>query len=151
MKRFFTVALIVLLFSLLPISVSGHGGKTDGSGGHYDNSTGEYHYHHGYPAHSHTDGKCPYDFDDKTDHSSSSGNTDKLTTKKKNKLEIGEIIGIIFFTITLSALCFLPICYTIFGVLIDRVTNETAQKAIFLIFLLLSSVLAFIASYAMFQ
>jgi hypothetical protein len=39
---------------------------TDGNGGHYNSSTGEYHYHHGYPAHSHTNGVCPYEYDDKT-------------------------------------------------------------------------------------
>lgn len=38
-----------------------HSGKTDGNGGHYDHSTGEYHYHHGYPAHQHPNGVCPYD------------------------------------------------------------------------------------------
>ena len=27
---------------------------------------GEYHYHHGYPAHQHTGGVCPYAFDDRT-------------------------------------------------------------------------------------
>lgn len=43
-----------------------HSGRTDGDGGHYDSATGEYHYHHGYPAHQHEDGICPYNFDDKT-------------------------------------------------------------------------------------
>ena len=71
MKRgkflFFTT---LLLFLLLIIAVSAHPGRTDGAGGHTDHSTGEYHYHHGYPAHQHTNGECPYDFDDKTNHSS---------------------------------------------------------------------------------
>lgn len=47
-------------------SASAHPGRTDANGGHYDSSTGEYHYHHGYPAHQHTNGICPYDFDDQT-------------------------------------------------------------------------------------
>lgn len=46
---------------LLTSFASAHSGKTDASGGHWDNSTGEYHYHHGYPAHQHTNGICPYD------------------------------------------------------------------------------------------
>lgn len=60
------------------VAVSAHPGKTDSSGGHYDHSTGEYHYHHGYSAHSHYDvdgdgiTDCPYNFDDKTSHSSGS-------------------------------------------------------------------------------
>lgn len=51
-----------------------HPGRTDSRGGHYNRSTGEYHYHHGYPAHQHPDGVCPYDFDDRTGHSSGSSN-----------------------------------------------------------------------------
>ena len=70
---------IVLLLALLPllaVPVAAHPGRTDSNGGHTNRSTGEYHYHHGYPAHQHYDqngdGKpdCPYEFDDKTDHSS---------------------------------------------------------------------------------
>lgn len=63
----FLVLLAIMLF--LPSSASAHPGKTDENGGHYDASTGEYHYHHGYPAHQHINGVCPYDYDDKTDHS----------------------------------------------------------------------------------
>ncbi len=51
---------------LLTSFASAHSGKTDANGGHWDNSTGEYHYHHGYPAHQHTNGICPYDYDDQT-------------------------------------------------------------------------------------
>lgn len=72
---------IFLLFFCATV-VFAHSGKTDYAGGHYDNSSGKYHYHHGYPEHSHKDvdgdgvEDCPYDFDDKTDHSSGgSGNT----------------------------------------------------------------------------
>ena len=56
--------LLALLLCSLPAFA--HPGRTDGSGGHYNRSTGEYHYHHGYSAHQHTDGICPYDFDDRT-------------------------------------------------------------------------------------
>lgn len=61
---FFTVAFIGSI-------VYAHPGGTDSNGGHYDRSTGEYHYHHGYPAHQHTNGECPYDFDDITNESES--------------------------------------------------------------------------------
>lgn len=66
--------LIALLMVLIALSSSAlaHSGRTDSSGGHYDRSTGEYHYHHGYPAHQHTDGICPYDFDDRTGENSGS-------------------------------------------------------------------------------
>ena len=74
-------AILVFLMLFLPVTVMAHPGRTDGRGGHTDHSTGEYHYHHGYPAHQHYDmdgdGKadCPYDFKDKTDNSTGSGNS----------------------------------------------------------------------------
>ena len=58
--------LSVLLISLI-IPVFAHPGSLDANGGHYDRSTGEYHYHHGYSAHQHTNGECPYDFKDNVD------------------------------------------------------------------------------------
>lgn len=73
-KALLLTALLVLL--ILPIRAYAHAGRTDGNGGHTDEDTGEYHYHHGYPAHDHYDMDgdgtidCPYDFDDRTDHSS---------------------------------------------------------------------------------
>ena len=56
----------ILCFILVFVSASAHSGRTDANGGHWDSSTAEYHYHHGYPAHQHTDGICPYDYDDQT-------------------------------------------------------------------------------------
>lgn len=68
MKRKFFLILVLPL--LLTSIASAHGGRTDANGGHYNHATGEYHYHHGYPAHQHVNGICPYDFDDQTNHSS---------------------------------------------------------------------------------
>lgn len=43
----------------------GHSGRTDSYGGHKDNKNksglGHYHYHHGYSAHLHEGGVCPYE------------------------------------------------------------------------------------------
>lgn len=64
MKRFLLALLLACL--LLTVPASAHPGGTDENGGHYDRSDGSYHYHHGYPAHQHTGGVCPYDFDDRT-------------------------------------------------------------------------------------
>lgn len=64
-----TILVILLLLSAL-LPTYAHSGKTDSNGGHYVSGTGEYHYHHGYSAHYHINGECPYDFKDKTDHSS---------------------------------------------------------------------------------
>ena len=70
MKQFLAAVLVAVL--VIPSPVLAHGGRTDASGGHTDRSTGEYHYHHGYSAHQHPNGVCPYNFDDQTDHSSGS-------------------------------------------------------------------------------
>lgn len=71
----------VAIFSI-PITVFAHPGKTDEYGGHYDWKTGEYHYHHGYPAHQHIDGYCPYDYDDQTDHSNHGSGISNSTQEK---------------------------------------------------------------------
>ena len=51
----------IFLVFFLPIISLAHSGRTDSYGGHYDYSTGEYHYHHGYSAHQHINGLCPYE------------------------------------------------------------------------------------------
>ena len=47
------------------IVAEAHSGRTDSQGGHHDNKNksglGSYHYHHGYEAHLHPNGVCPYD------------------------------------------------------------------------------------------
>lgn len=58
MKGF--ISCIAIICCAIPIISPLHSGGTDGNGGHYDHSTGEYHYHHGYPAHQHPNGECPY-------------------------------------------------------------------------------------------
>lgn len=72
-------AIVFLTVSLVSVPFA-HPGRTDAEGGHWDHSTGEYHYHHGYPAHQHIDGVCPYDFDDQTNHGSGS-NSDSASSK----------------------------------------------------------------------
>ena len=120
MKKFlfcFLAACVVLLLASLISPAFAHRGNTDSQGGHWDHSTGEYHYHHGYGPHQHTDLDgdgvldCPYDFKDKTNHSSastrSSGSTYRSTFTpkpapkptptpvKKPKLRFIDVVGII--------------------------------------------------------
>lgn len=60
---------VLFLFLALSLSFStlafAHGGRTDEYGGHHDynnvSGLGSYHYHHGYEAHLHPDGICPYE------------------------------------------------------------------------------------------
>lgn len=60
MKRF-TLALSLLLVLTFFSTASAHPGNTDEYGGHVDKSTAIYHFHHGEPAHYHTNNICPYD------------------------------------------------------------------------------------------
>ncbi len=59
-KVFALVCLVLFAFSLAVVGFA-HPGGTDGNGGHYVGNPGEYHYHHGYSAHQHSDGVCPYE------------------------------------------------------------------------------------------
>lgn len=54
------MCLLIIFVSIFDLSFAHHG-RTDSSGGHYDKSTGKYHYHHGYSAHQHINGVCPYE------------------------------------------------------------------------------------------
>lgn len=54
------VALLIAILCIPASLVFAHSGGTDENGGHWDYEAGEYHYHHGYPAHQHPNGVCPY-------------------------------------------------------------------------------------------
>lgn len=92
MKKLLLVA--VLLICITAVPARAHSGRTDSNGGHYNRSTGEYHYHHGYPAHQHEGGVCPYDFDDKTQKGqannkmSSTGKTDAVNSAAASEYTI---------------------------------------------------------------
>ena len=125
-KYFINFCVVVLLCVMLfPITVTAHSGKTDSSGGHRDSSTGEYHYHHGYSAHKHYDMDgdgiidCPYDFDDKTNHSSSSsGNNNQSSSSSSNRGSVSfwDVVGKIFLMIPLSLIT-LYLLYMVVGIL----------------------------------
>ena len=109
MKKLSYISCFLALLSVLVVSVSAHGGRTDSNGGH--NSSSGYHYHQGYPAHDHYDidgdGKkdCPYDFDDKTDHNNHSSSDDKpskredITEKKAAGIIVISVLEIIGYSI----------------------------------------------------
>lgn len=92
MKKFFKfTALLVALCIAFSMSAFAHSGRTDSSGGHRDNKNasglGSYHYHHGYSAHLHTNGICPYS-------STPSSSVDKTTVKAKSITEKTSISDI---------------------------------------------------------
>jgi len=77
MVKNFIIILIIFATTTLHHTAFAHSGRTDVNGGHYDSTTGEYHYHHGYSAHQHPDGVCPYDNDDRTDDDTVESRLDK--------------------------------------------------------------------------
>ncbi len=87
-------ALVFFILSvLLSIICYAHGGKTDANGGHYNSSTGEYHYHHGYPAHQHPGGICPYSYDDKTDHLNGRSYSDDSNKSNNNYSDFNSSVN----------------------------------------------------------
>lgn len=80
----------IIIVLLLVSTTYAHSGRTDAGGGHYNQSTGEYHYHHGYPAHKHTNGVCPYDFDDKTGWSSGTSTGNSSSSDRNNQIYKGQ-------------------------------------------------------------
>ena len=93
---------LCLILAVFLSIITLHPGRTDENGGHYDTNSGEYHYHHGYPAHLHTNGVCPYDFDDRTGedsgNSSENGSISRSSPiqSKGNKHSIWEILETVF-------------------------------------------------------
>lgn len=145
-KIFWSICIVALLMLCFSIVAYAHSGGTDSDGGHWDSATGEYHYHHGYSAHSHYDidgdgyTDCPYEFDDKTNHSSSEAGqgSDQVTHRsaKDIVLKILSIIGysILALLVGLSS-CILPILYSLLmtpiEALIKKHCNEDSrQKAL---------------------
>lgn len=141
--------LLAFLLAFLPLlspTVLAHSGKTDANGGHYDRSTGEYHYHHGYPAHQHYDmdgdgvADCPYDFDDKTDHSSRSDSgsshavqstprpsPQKSDDSKAKHISVGEIVVFVILAPIVVLYAFMFIGEPILA-LIDRIKEKRSKK-----------------------
>lgn len=118
--------LSVLLITLI-IPVFAHPGSLDANGGHYDRSTGEYHYHHGYPAHQHTNGICPYDFkdnpnDDYSPKKNSSSSNSAITAEKNDDNATSLLPVTISFITTLLSLIFLA------GKLICRIDSKKKFK-----------------------
>lgn len=87
-KRVFFSVLIALVFTLV-FSASAHSGRTDSSGGHHDyknkSGLGSYHYHHGYPAHLHPGGVCPYTSASNKSNSSSSSSSSRKSSSSSSR------------------------------------------------------------------
>ena len=86
---------ILFLFLALSLSFStlafAHGGRTDEYGGHHDynnvSGLGSYHYHHGYEAHLHPNGICPYEAEAAPAESAEPIVTDTQTDTQPDEIE----------------------------------------------------------------
>lgn len=99
----------ICLFVFFSIVATAHSGRTDSNGGHYDSSTGIYHYHHGYSAHQHKNGVCPYDNDNKSE-SDNIPSSDNDTTVEY----ISSIKELDFEEIWVAILCLVPISFVVY-------------------------------------
>ena len=100
------LCIILMLMSLfLTLPVYAHSGRTDSKGGHINYSTGEYHYHHGYSAHQHPNGVCPYSSSNTSNNQSDSSNSDKSESKLSAVLEaLGLGFVVLFLCVTMPLL-----------------------------------------------
>lgn len=129
-KFLICIFLILLLTTCSILPVFAHSGRTDANGGHYDEEAEEYHYHHGYPAHYHTNGKCPYDYDDKTNHNS--GGSSSNSNSSSSKEEPPDIFGFIMTALGFGLLFF---CIAVF--VCSKTKSDSASKAWAIIFFII--------------
>ena len=121
------VAIFLLLLILLCIPAAAHSGGTDENGGHIDHSTGEYHYHHGYPAHQHDGGVCPYNYVDKSGSTSGSsekngGGTTVSSPSERAGPRFGDALIALLVTAPVALFTFLPLSFDVTKGSIARVS-----------------------------
>lgn len=119
------ILLIVALVLSLSATAIAHPGRTDSEGGHHVGGTSEYHYHHGYEAHQHTGGICPYDFDDKTGENSGSSSSGSSTAnpdwspsfsaQEKKTSSLGDTLVFIFLEAPILLFGVWYLCWTAWG------------------------------------
>lgn len=100
-----------LILFCFPINCTAHSGGTDAFGGHYDNNDGGYHYHHGYSAHDHPNGNCPYN---KNDKSENRNNVSSNYNGQKRKTSFWDITKAFFESLFFSL--FVSIGFSLFFV-----------------------------------
>ncbi len=84
MKKITRILTVLLACMLISSTAFAHSGRTDSAGGHHDyknvSGLGSYHYHHGYSAHLHPNGVCPYSSAAQTSSSSAKSSSSASTT-----------------------------------------------------------------------
>lgn len=115
-KRFLCLGMItfVMIFIVGFTYIYTHPGRTDSNGGHYDHDTGGYHYHHGYPAHQHPGGICPYNSynlkNDNNFHNSNSSENNTNTVSSEENDFFNEILEKLDIVLCFFVVMFGPAC-----------------------------------------
>lgn len=124
----------ILCITILWLSVTNivpiHSGRTDGNGGHYNHSTGEYHYHHGYPAHQHRYGECPYKSgsNNTTKNNNSNNNSASSNSSKNDKGFLNSLLPFLQLLFGLSIAFWPAIIYLCYQALKTLITKLTKKK-----------------------
>lgn len=104
------ILLVLLALSLFVPFCAAHRGRTDENGGHAEAATGEYHYHHGFPAHDHPNGICPYEGEEPesalVDYTEPEPIPEPTNQTGGNKMNIFEYVS----TIGYFLVMFIPVC-----------------------------------------
>jgi hypothetical protein len=121
--------MIVLVLCLFAAGALAHSGRTDSKGGHYNRSTGEYHYHHGYSAHDHPGGVCPYavKYTPKPTYRPKSSSKNMTVAKKNSSATKKENGGISLFGIAFGGVFALGGCFKAYHA-IDSAVKESRRK-----------------------
>ncbi len=132
-KWLFIPIFVLIFLSALCLNVSAHSGRTDASGGHYSNSG--YHFHHGYTAHQHGNGICPYNYENnEKSNNYNVGSTYASTSKEANvvetEVEVPYIPGYIWFIIVVLVVAILVLFlkYKTKNVEIDKLKKDFREQ-----------------------
>ncbi len=107
MKSFIAFLFSILLLLSISAVAFAHSGGTDTKGGHYDHIGGGYHYHHGYPAHDHKGGECPYR---------------NNSTSVENELTSDDVSGILFISSIIGLMMGSPLV-----LILDKIKSQKWQ------------------------
>lgn len=136
------IIVIIIHLLLSSIIVYAHSGNTDSNGGHYNRSTGGYHYHHGYPAHQHNNGICPYNFKDKINDNnnlSSSKKSNPNNNSNNSELSLADIFISFLISTFFGWICSF-ICSHIIFLLFPQISDSNKNK-LYLILTIIFSIL----------
>ena len=96
MKKIKKILTVLFACMLISSTAFAHSGRTDSAGGHHDyknvSGLGSYHYHHGYSAHLHPNGICPYSSAAQTTSSKPKSTSSPSSTTAAPKVQVEKTL-----------------------------------------------------------